>query len=228
MKSKIIINASLATLCLSLNANAAGFYVGAAVGGQQHGQKFEFVKDANTGAIEREQLHLQKFGFNGGALVGWGMEYQNFYGGLEADFLAGRINSRISYINGDDKINVKSNASAGVAARVGRYINSTLLYIRLGAEFRHFRYDVEANGLINGPNAIKGKKTKSVAFAPGLGVEVPFNAHWAGRLDVRHAFFNKKTIRRNDGVSFLRQKDIKVTTALIGLTYNFKSHVAAK
>ncbi|MBL0942541.1 MAG: porin family protein [Alphaproteobacteria bacterium] len=226
MKSKIIINVSLAALCLSLNANAAGFYVGAEIGGQQHGQKFEFISDVKTAVPNVDKLHLQKSSFKGGALIGWGINYHNFYGGLEADFLAGRVNSQISHTNGDTNIKMKSNASGGIAARVGRCINSTLLYIRLGAEFRQFKYEVDANGLIDGPNAIKGKKTKSVAFAPGIGVEVPFSAHWAGRLDVRHALFNKKSIHRNNGASFLRQKDMKITTALVGITYNFKSHAA--
>lgn len=209
--------------------------IGAACMVGNHNAKFFTQPDGGVPPASWDKFQFGKTQAGGDVLIGYGFVYNNYYLGIETDYLFGNI-SRTNKKNAgggagfEDTINVDAKGGAwGVGLRMGYQCNRTTPFLRVGYERRKFkiRYqnlasDQNANPIL--VTVISGSHNKdAVTVGGGMDFNITPKNVVLG-LEYRYSIYSKMTNKgRNNIAEYNLVSKIKpsISTFLLSLKYQF-------
>jgi opacity protein-like surface antigen len=228
--TKSVIIAGLALLSSSsVLANHRGFYGGVALGGAVlTGKSNLSVSRINPlGFLQPNNFgpRLSDGNVTGDFFIGYGKRLNCFWVAVEAIASLTSLNSKasldLSDLNTGQFLSAKTTNAWIGAVNLGRYLNESIkVYVKLGIESRRFR--VNFTGVPNpaaDPLVNLNKTYTSVAFVPGLGMEVDLTPRFSLRTEYRGAFHQAKTVQVTQSAT--TYTSVKTTPVIHSFTVGF-------
>lgn len=227
----------IAILALPLLFPATSFanfaYVGVGIGAQMQRTSYEIQDSGSIYTINGSEQDAI-----GGLLAGYQYYYdESWFGACEIEGLAGesatrvKLGENVNTTAATARASFKRAGTFGAAIKVGRTIEKTSFYIRLGVEVSRFKAtgNNSADVIIAADQrTINQNKTKA-AFVPGLGIDFRAADRFIVGLDVRTAFYKATQfygqpapVPGNDITNFRTKFTPRMDLALITIKYLFK------
>lgn len=185
---------------LSVAHARKSYYVGLSGGVQSQRYEFKIRDNPNNRTHNVDATRLAPVA---GVFGGWRMRFPSkFVLGLEggATFFPSEIKRKIN--NSTTTYKVGSNFFGAEGSILFGYFliqMNTLLYLKLGGEYRKITVEVTSQG--NGANLKEAKS--GFGFFPALGVEIPLMNQWFLAAEAKFAFYQQMKFKSKDATSSL-------------------------
>ena len=193
--------------------STSGFYTGAQMG-------FDGI-ETNTGENRSsggfDSGDFAKGGFSGGAFLGYGVDRDDWYYGLELNAQRDDANWYHSKQKSDSRTSsLSKDHGISLSARLGRrMLNNSLLYIKAGAQRGYFDGYYTINSK---PQNAFNQSFTLTGLQLGLGMEYDLSEHLFGRFEYSYTDYPKKNI---SSVDFNDQFNTTESAINIGLGWRF-------
>ncbi len=166
----------------------------------------------------QEQYHIDASGYEGGVYLGYGRTFDNFYVGLQGDYLIGTAASDQGFRSPpSSERRIGETTSYGIAGRFGYNLNNAALpYVLFG--WQHIDIDVDQNYPDPSFNHHFSSGLDGLRFAAGL--DFPLLPHVMARLEYGQTVYPDLLISYPVLGSAERNKIIG-GTGRVGIAYNF-------
>lgn len=197
-----------------------GLYIGAALGGAALMGKSNLLLTRpvlGTSVAENFSLTPSDKNIAGSIFAGYGRSLNCLWLGGEVIGSLAALRTNIGLdITGDNPqfLEIKTTSAIEGAFKFGYYINETnKLYLKMGVELRCFKVNFRDS---SNTFANLNKDYNSIAFVPGLGMEVDLTPHFSLRTEYRVALHPRKTV--NITTSAIQMTTVQTTPTIHYLT----------
>ena len=196
-KVKVFLLLCLIMISMSLTSNASrkSFYGGMNLGVQT--QRYDFKIRDTPGSLTHN-VDATRLSPTVGLFAGWRTRFPNkFVLGLEAgaSFFLSDVKRKINNSTTTYKVGRNFFAAEG-ALLLGYFLKqiNTLLYLKLGAEYRRLAVEVTSQS-----TPVKLSENKNaIGFFPAMGVEIPLSNKFSLAAEGKISFYQKLKFKGND------------------------------